>query len=39
VAAAKDFITAAIRTGWPLGKGYGPANPMALLYQKARVAR
>jgi hydroxymethylpyrimidine/phosphomethylpyrimidine kinase len=30
VAAAKDFITAAIRAGLPIGKGYGPANPMAL---------
>jgi len=39
VAAAKDFITAAIRTGLAIGKGYGPANPMALLYQKAGVAR
>jgi hydroxymethylpyrimidine/phosphomethylpyrimidine kinase len=31
VAAAKDFITAAIRAGLAIGKGYGPANPMALL--------
>lgn len=31
VAAAKDFITAAIRSGLALGKGYGPANPMARL--------
>ncbi len=30
VAAAKDFITAAIRAGLAIGKGYGPANPMAL---------
>ncbi|MFZ0862756.1 MAG: bifunctional hydroxymethylpyrimidine kinase/phosphomethylpyrimidine kinase [Candidatus Sulfotelmatobacter sp.] len=37
VAAAKDFITAAIRTSLAIGKGYGPANPMALLYQKAGV--
>jgi hydroxymethylpyrimidine/phosphomethylpyrimidine kinase len=29
VAAAKDFITAAIRNGLALGKGCGPANPMA----------
>lgn len=34
VAAAKNFITAAIRAGLALGKGYGPANPMALLCQK-----
>ncbi len=39
VAAAKDFITAAIRTSLAIGKGYGPANPMALLYQKAGVTR
>jgi len=31
VAAAKDFITAAIRANLSIGKGYGPANPMALL--------
>jgi hydroxymethylpyrimidine/phosphomethylpyrimidine kinase len=34
VTAAKDFITAAIRSGLAIGKGYGPANPMALLYDK-----
>ena len=39
VTAAKDFITAAIRTSLAIGKGYGPANPMALLYQKAGVTR
>ena len=27
VTAAKDFITAAIRTNLAIGKGYGPANP------------
>jgi hydroxymethylpyrimidine/phosphomethylpyrimidine kinase len=31
VAAAKELITAAIRSGLAIGKGYGPANPMALL--------
>lgn len=31
VAAAKDFITAAIRAGLAIGKGHGPANPLALL--------
>jgi len=31
VAAAKDFITAAICAGLAIGKGHGPANPMALL--------
>lgn len=31
VAAAKDFVTAAIRNSLAIGKGYGPANPMALL--------
>src|SRR5271169_6405820 len=35
VTAAKDFITAAIRNGLRVGKGYGPANPMAMLYRKA----
>jgi hydroxymethylpyrimidine/phosphomethylpyrimidine kinase len=29
VAAAKEFITEAIRQGLPLGQGCGPANPMA----------
>lgn len=32
VTAAKQFITAAIRAGLAIGKGYGPANPMAMLY-------
>lgn len=36
VSAAKEFITAAIRNSLAIGKGYGPANPMALLYGKAR---
>lgn len=31
VAAAKDFITVAIRAGLAIGEGYGPANPMAVL--------
>lgn len=35
VTAAKDFITAAIRAGLAIGKGCGPANPMAALYHKA----
>jgi hydroxymethylpyrimidine kinase/phosphomethylpyrimidine kinase len=39
VTAAKDFITTAIRTRLDIGKGYGPANPMALLYQKAGLDR
>jgi hydroxymethylpyrimidine/phosphomethylpyrimidine kinase len=34
VTTAKDFITAAIRTGLAIGKGYGPANPMGPLYEK-----
>ena len=29
VAMAKEFITAAIRSGLPIGKGYGPADPTA----------
>jgi hydroxymethylpyrimidine/phosphomethylpyrimidine kinase len=36
VSAAKDFITAAIRNSLAIGKGYGPANPMALLYDRAQ---
>ncbi len=36
VTAAKEFITAAIRDGLAIGKGCGPANPMAVLYEKAR---
>jgi hydroxymethylpyrimidine/phosphomethylpyrimidine kinase len=39
VAGAKDFVTAAIRAGLAIGKGYGPANPMALLYHKARIGQ
>ena len=35
VATAKEFITAAIRGSLAIGKGYGPANPMALLYRQA----
>ena len=35
VTTAKDFITAAIRASLAIGKGYGPANPMAMLYHKA----
>jgi hydroxymethylpyrimidine/phosphomethylpyrimidine kinase len=35
VTAAKDFITAAISGSLAIGKGYGPANPMAWLYDKA----
>jgi hydroxymethylpyrimidine/phosphomethylpyrimidine kinase len=35
VTAAKEFITEAIRSGLRIGKGYGPANPMAMLYRKA----
>jgi hydroxymethylpyrimidine/phosphomethylpyrimidine kinase len=35
VAAAKEFITAAIRANLAIGKGCGPANPMALLSHQA----
>jgi hydroxymethylpyrimidine/phosphomethylpyrimidine kinase len=35
VAAAKAFITAAIRGSLAIGKGCGPANPMAVLYHQA----
>lgn len=37
VASAKEFITAAIRGSLALGKGCGPANPMASLYKQARL--
>ncbi len=39
VAAAKEFITTAIRNGLAIGKGCGPANPMAALLQPAGTAR
>ena len=39
VIAAKDFITAAILGSLAIGKGYGPANPMAVLYEKAGLYR
>lgn len=35
VAEAEDFITAAIQASLAIGKGCGPANPMAWLYRKA----
>jgi hydroxymethylpyrimidine/phosphomethylpyrimidine kinase len=35
VAAAKEFITAAIRNGLAIGKGCGPANPMAGITRDA----
>jgi hydroxymethylpyrimidine/phosphomethylpyrimidine kinase len=31
VTAAKEFVTAAIRDGLAIGKGYGPADPMATV--------
>jgi len=37
VATAKQFITAAIRAGLAIGKGCGPANPMAMLQQPAEA--
>lgn len=39
VAAAKEFVTTAIRNGLAIGKGCGPANPMAALFQTATPAR
>ena len=39
VASAKEFITAAIRGSLALGKGCGPANPMAALYRRASPDR
>ena len=38
VTAAKDFITAAIRDSLAIGKGYGPANPMAMLHLMPAIA-
>lgn len=35
VAQAKELITEAVRHGLALGHGHGPANGMALLYEKA----
>ncbi len=35
VSVAKAFITKAIRFGLPLGRGFGPVNPMATLYNEA----
>jgi len=35
VAAARSLITVAIRNSLSIGKGHGPADPMALLFQKA----
>jgi len=32
VAEAKRFVTAAIEGGLPLGRGHGPANPMAAIW-------
>jgi hydroxymethylpyrimidine/phosphomethylpyrimidine kinase len=32
---AKSFITLAIKFGLSIGKGYGPVNPLAPLYQEA----
>lgn len=39
VAAAKEFITTAIRNGLAIGKGCGPANPMAALLPATTPAR
>jgi hydroxymethylpyrimidine/phosphomethylpyrimidine kinase len=35
VAAAKDFVTEAIQCSLAIGRGCGPANPMALLYRES----
>ncbi len=37
VVTAKEFIIAAIRADLSIGRGCGPANPMALLDQQARL--
>ena len=35
VKTAKELISLAIRYGIPIGKGYGPVNPMAIVYREA----
>ena len=35
VRVAKEVVRAGIAFGLPVGKGYGPVNPMALLYKEA----
>jgi hydroxymethylpyrimidine/phosphomethylpyrimidine kinase len=35
VSVAKEFITRAIMFGLPIGRGFGPVNPMANLYNEA----
>lgn len=37
VAAAKDYVTAAIQHSFPLGKGVGPTHHFYTIYQKAGV--
>ncbi len=39
LALAKEFITAAIHSGLAIGKGYGPANPMAWPGEKTRAQK
>jgi hydroxymethylpyrimidine/phosphomethylpyrimidine kinase len=39
LALAKEFITAAIHNGLAIGKGYGPANPMAWPGEKNRAQK
>jgi hydroxymethylpyrimidine kinase/phosphomethylpyrimidine kinase len=38
VAMAKEFVTVAIHHGLSIGKGYGPANPMAARPTSSRSA-
>lgn len=35
VGVAKEFVNRAIRYGLPIGRGHGPLNPMASLYNEA----
>jgi hydroxymethylpyrimidine/phosphomethylpyrimidine kinase len=39
VATAKEFVSAAIEAGLALGKGRGPANPMAWLSTRDETQR
>lgn len=39
VRVAKEVVRAGITFGLPIGKGYGPVNPLALLYKEANKYR
>lgn len=39
VGAAKELVDSAIMFGFPIGKGYGPINPMATIYNDSEKYR